>query len=207
MAGLYIGIDPGKKGFSFEIDSETGRFLRADAQPLIGKQKGDTFDLGEMRRRILRWKEESEGALLVVLEELHPMGGAKGSQAIWNQALGYMAWKAELAALEVRCITKTKGFLKKVMGIPTPSRIPKESPLPKKATKAEKAAWAKRDRARLTRYGKQVKAAAIAVALQYFPDVDFKRTPRCEGPDDNKCEAGLYAVMASKIDPVRTGVV
>jgi hypothetical protein len=231
--GLYVGIDPGKKGFSAEVDKETGRFIRGDSQPLIGEGKGDTFDLSAMRARVERWKEESDGELFVVLEELKPMGGSKGILAAWNQALGYMAWKGVMSALKVRYVTKDKNHMKKVMGVVTPARIgkkPEPEPLkekrPKKPGKKAgsealakwdeaRAAWDKKkadydqrlaawktaDRARLTKWRNAGKLEAIKVAQQYFPEVDFKRTPRCKGPDDNKCEAALYALLASKIDP------
>jgi hypothetical protein len=201
--GIYVGIDPGKKGFSAEIDAETGQFVRADVQPLIGKDtKGDNFDYAAMVRSALRWKEE---ALLVVLEELHPMGGKGTPQTHFYQGMAYAIWKGILSALKIpfRCVPK--GHLKKTLGIKTPARIPKEAPLPKKATKAEKKAWNKRDRARLTRYQNQVKAEALKVCTTYFPDVDLRRTPKCKGPDDNKGEALLYAVFASKADH-RAGV-
>jgi hypothetical protein len=196
---IYVGIDPGKKGFSAEICAETGRFRRADQQPLIGKDtKGDNFDYAAMVRTALRWKEE--GVLLVVLEELHPMGGKGTPQTHFYQGMGYAIWKGILSALKIRYICVPKGRLKKTLGIKTPKRIPKEAPLPKKATKAQKKAWNTRDRARLTRYQNQVKAEAIKVCTTFFPDVDLRRTPRCQGPDDNKGEAMLYALFASKAD-------
>jgi hypothetical protein len=198
--GIYVGIDPGKKGFTAEIDAETGYFLRADVQPLIGKDtKGDNFDYQAMVRTALRWKEE--GVLLAVLEELHPMGGSMGTpQTHFYQGMSYAIWKGILAALKIPFICVPKSSLKKTMNIKTPSRIPKDPPLPKKATKAEKKAWNAKDRARLTRYQNQVKAEAIKVCTTYFPDVDLRRTPACKGPDDNKCEAMLYSVYASKED-------
>jgi hypothetical protein len=231
--GIYVGIDPGKSGFTLSIDKQTGRFLRADPQPLIGDGKGDTFDLNAMRELVKEWKDESDGELFVVLEELKPMGGSKGILAAWNQALGYMAWKAVMSALKVRYVTKNKGHMKKVMGVETPKRVGKKpEPTPPKGKRPKKLgkkatpeqhqawikecaawdqkkadydekldAWKKADRARLTKWRNAGKLEAIKVAQQYFPDVDFKRTPRCKGPDDNKCEAGLYALMASKIDP------
>jgi hypothetical protein len=199
---IYVGIDPGKNGFSAEIDSETGAFRGASQQPLVSKEKGDTFDTSEMRRLILRWREE--GVQLVVLEDLQPMGGKGTPQTHFYQGAGYAYWKGMLAALDVRVLLCKKNHLKKTLGIKTPSRIPKEAELGKKATKADKAAWAKRDRARLSKYQKQVKAEAIKVCTSYYPSVDLKRNSRCEGPDDNKAEALLYALFASKAD-VRVG--
>ena len=230
--GIFVGVDPGKLGFTFEIDELTGKFLRADPQPLIGDGKGDTFDLHAMRRTILRWKEQ--GVVLVVLEELRPPGGRRASaQTAWIQCLGYQAWKAMLAALEVRCVLQTKDKMKKGMGVPTPARAPKK-PEPKKPegsrprrpgkkAAAEKfkewqeacaewdkkqakyaeamKAWTKADAARRTKNQKLAKLEAVKTAQQYFPGVDFKRTPRCKVPDDNKCEAALYALLASRLDP------
>jgi hypothetical protein len=234
--GIYVGIDPGKEGFSFEIDAGTGSFLRADAQPLIGDGKGDTFDLNAMRERAKRWKEE--GVIMVVLEELRPPGGRRASaQTAWVQALGYAYWRAVLAGLEIRCVVQAKGKMKKGMGVPTPTRVTKkpepvapEGKRPRKPGKKASAdkhkewveanakwdaavakhaeemkAWTKADAARRTKNQKNAKLEAIKVAQQYFPSVDFRRTPRCKGPDDNKCEAALYALLASKLDPKIVG--
>lgn len=195
----YVGIDPGKNGFTSEIDAETGGHIRSDPQPLIGKDtKGDNFDYQAMVRSAKRWKEE---AVLVIIEELTPMGGSRGTpQTHFWQGGGYLLWKGILAALEIphQCVPKTR--LKKTLGIKTPSRIPKEAPLSKKATRAEKKAWSQRDRARLTRYQNQVKAEAVKVCATCFPGVDLRRTPACKGPDDNKAESLLYALLASKSD-------
>jgi hypothetical protein len=190
---IYVGIDPGKKGFLAAVD-EHGKDVGSWVQPLIGKgTKGNNFDVGAMRR-ILVELAEKHGDVMVLLEELSPMGGMGTPQTHFYQGMGFALWIGVAAGLGIPCRLMTKQALKKVLGIPTPKRIPRAPALPKKATKAEKKEWAKKDRARLTRYGKQKKAEAIKVAKQLMPGIDFRRTPRCDGPDDNKAEAYLYAV-------------
>ena len=125
MAGIYVGIDCGKKGFSAEIDATTGAFLRADVQPIIGRDtKGDNFDYAAMVRSALRWK--AEGVVLVVVEELAPMGGKGTPQVHFYQGMSYAIWKGILSALKIpyRCISKN--LLKKTLNIKTPQKIPRK---------------------------------------------------------------------------------
>lgn len=198
MGGIYVGVDPGKEGFSFWIDAATGRMIGSAQQPLIG-DKGDNFDVAAMVRQAKEWKEL--GVRMAVVEELAPMGGKMATpQTSFYQGMVFGIWKAIFASLEIPYRTVKKNHLKKSLGIKTPSRIAKEDPLPKKATKTEKKEWGKRDRARLAKWKKSVKGEAIKVATEIFPGVDFRRNERCKVTDDNKCEAALYAVLASKMD-------
>ena len=149
MAGIYCGIDCGKDGFSAEIDAETGGYLRADRQPLIGRgvTKGDNFDTAQMVRTAKRWKEE--GVLLVVVEELAPMGGKGTPQTHFFQGMSYALWKGILAALEIPFRTIKKGHLKKDLGIKTPAKIPrKPEPAPLKLKKPKRPAKKASDKAK-----------------------------------------------------------
>jgi hypothetical protein len=196
--GIYVGVDPGKEGFSVWIDADSGRFLGSAQQPLIG-DKGDNFDVSSMVRQAREWKEQ--GVLLAVVEELQPMGGKMATpQTSFYQGMVFALWKAIFTSLEIPYRSVKKNHLKKIMDIKTPAKIPREKEPPKSATKAQKAEWKKRDRQRLAKWKKQVKAEAIRVATELFPGVDFRRNERCKNVDDNKAEGALYAVLASKMD-------
>ena len=42
------------------------------------------------------------------------------------------------------------------------------------------------------------KARAILAATRMFPDTDFRRTPKCKGPHDGKCDAAMIAVYGHR---------
>lgn len=201
MPGIYCGIDPGKDGFAAWIDADSGEYIDSIQQPLIGRGKtsGDNFDKGAMIRLVREWK--AQDVKLIVLEELSPMGGSRGTpQTHFWQGGGYLLWQGIILSHDLPLKLVDKNRLKRIMDIKSPARIPKEKPLPKSATKAEKKAWNTRDKQRLARYQARVKAEAIKVCSFYFPNVDLRRTPKCKNIDDNKCESILYAVCASKLD-------
>lgn len=58
----------------------------------------------------------------------------------------------------------------------------------------QKEMWIAEDKVYKSSGGKKTvdnKPTSINAARRLFPDVDFRRTPKCSKPDDNKCDAML----------------
>jgi hypothetical protein len=199
---IYVGIDPGKKGFVAAVDSH-GSVLGFWPQPLIGTDtKGDNFDLQAMRR--IMDDLVKLGDVEVLIEELKPMH--KGTSSVhFYQGGCFFAWRALCLGMGIRCRLMTKAELKKVMGIRTPQGEKKRPEPGKKATKKEREAWRKANGSRMTRNANKRKAEAIKVAKMLFPDVDFRRTARSKNDDDNKAEALLYAEALRKVSVLSPG--
>ena len=196
MTKIAVGNDPGKEGWVAWIDAETGKPLGCASQPLIGKGKGDTYDRQGMKLLVKEIAEAGEIVLWVI--ELQQAAGGRASLGTFGvQMKSYGVWLGILVALEIPHLEVTAQLWRKALGVVQP-RYPKAKALPKSATKAEKKAWATKDRKRVEKQRKEGLERAVRMAQQLYPAVDMRRNNKCRVPSPDKAIAHLLARRASE---------
>lgn len=203
---MFGGIDSGKSGCAVLINQDR-EIVDVRFQPLLPGAKGDQFDIPGMCAILRDWQEC--GVRHVVLEQLQPMGkGRMSAHSVFSQAGTYWIWRALLSACEIPHSVLRAQAWKKILGVPVPGKEkprPKPAPPLKTASPVERAEyeillkeWEANDRRRLTKNREAGKGETIRFAQSLFPGADFRRTPRCKTPDDNKADAALMAEVARR---------
>lgn len=189
---LYLGVDPGLTGWICAYD---GRRIVAMVKIPWLASEADLIRLFRIFEELRR-----HGAEYAMLEHQQPFG-PESARASFTLGGGYIALKAALTAAEIPFDCPEPDVWKAAMGIPPPGgKLPK---LPKKPPEGETLAW-RRAKGKVERARKEAKKRRKAKrkeiscrkAQELAPGHDFRRTPACKGPDDNKCESFLLAVHA-----------
>jgi len=164
---------------------------------MIGQGKGDTYDRTGMK--LLVREIQRQGDIVFWVIELQQAAGGRASLSSYGvQMKSYGVWLGIFVALEIPHEEVTAQTWRKALNVPQP-RYPKEDPLPKKATKADKKAWATRDRRRVEKQRKEGLERAVRRAQQLYPSVDMRRNERCRGPSPDKAIAHLLARLAGSL--------
>ena len=210
-----LGIDPGREGYVTAWDGK--RILGQWPIPWLG----DEPDIDRLDRMFTTLRRA--GAVHATLEHQQTFGNQGSLKGAFTAGGGYIALKFALRINGIPYEEARPQDWKKFMGIPTTAgKLP---PLPKKPgkpklprrgrTKAQKkqlADWkvamirwteeaepAKRARdAALRKVKAKRKDASNLTAMQLSPGHDFRRSSRCKGPHDGKCESFLMAVHSRR---------
>jgi len=162
MDTRYIGIDPGKSGFTAAMLKDGIEFYLTPTI-LVGKSKR-AYDANEMYKILNGIFTVSNGKIIenrfLTIEKQQSMPG-QGVASTFTTGFGYGLWVGIITALQIPHIIVHPRTWKKEMLRDIPGTDPK--------------------------------GRSIIAAQRLFPNIDFKRTPRCKGPDHNKVEALLLA--------------
>lgn len=170
MAKTYIGIDPGSSGF-------------------ITIQRGGVFeflsiadhDLYEINDTLKSVKEAATEGIMCVIEDVHALVGSSAKSTF---SFGY-----------------NKGYL---VGLLCANRIPYSLINPQVW---QKCIWEDKDKVYKssvnTKTGKvtkrvDTKPTSMNAAKRIFPELDFRKTPKCKNPDDNKVDSILMSEYARR---------
>lgn len=159
---IYIGIDPGSKGFVAVQIGDMRVF-----QPLDKENWRDVA--------ILLHSLKDEYSPVCCMEEIHAVyGSSAGATFSFGETFGVL-----------------QGIL---IAIGIPFHL-----VPPKTWQREM--WVSQDKVykqsgKIGKDGQPIKVVdnkptSINAAKRLFPDVDFRRTPKCKKVDDNKCDAML----------------
>lgn len=168
MSKVYIGIDPGKKGFITVLeDRENQMFAEI---PVDKSDKVDVQELYNLIKNIEKIYYDSE--IVCGVEEVHALFGASASSTFnFGYTLGVIHGVLSSTGWRVLRIPP-KQWQKEMWSGITPVRVKSKS------GKTEVI---------------DTKATSIMACKQLFPKVDLRRTERSKKDDDNKCDSLLIA--------------
>lgn len=173
MENVYVGIDPGLKGFITVIKGEKMSFFEI---PVDKKTKA--IDLFFFRRLLdeisLRY---SEDRIVCGVEQVHAIFGASAAST-FNFGYTFGVICALVSTMNWPVVYVQPKNWQKVMwdGIP----------LVKKSSKSGKTEVV------------DTKATSIRACKQLYPNVDLRRTVKSKKEDDNKCDSILIATYLKR---------
>lgn len=195
---LWLGIDPGQKGYFCVYDGE--RIVTLWAIPYRGKE----VDHAEVRRILIACRRA--GVVFAVIE-VQRVYGKQGAVSGGNTIGGYQALKTALVWSRIPFLALEPEDWKRMMGIRAPMVATRKRPRkPKKGSPEEEfKAWedeCEEVRKHNTAAKKKVrKGLAIDVAYRLQPGYDFRTSDAWNAKtSDGKCEAFLLSVVAHKIN-------
>ena len=162
---IYVGIDPGAKGFITAVVNGKHDFLSISDNNVI-----------EINKYLASLK--SQGEVVAIMEEVHAIfGSAAKATFSFGEIFGLL--KGLLIANTIPYhLIPPKTWQKEIWANPDMVVAYKQVVVKGKAT---------------TRKEVNTKATSLNAALRLFPDVDFRKTARCKKPDDNKVDSLLIA--------------
>jgi hypothetical protein len=196
---LWIGIDPGKKGFIVAYDGR--ELVYSYAIPYLG----DEPDIPQIKEILTGLRDNATARAVFAVIEIQRVYGKQGAVSAGTTMGGYLALKASLVWLGIPFECVEAEDWKRAMGIPKPTgKMPKLPKKPPKGSakkivvlyKAEKAAIEKKRTAVRNELTKKRKALAFRKAQELAPSIDFRANERCKTPSDGKFEGFLIAVYA-----------
>ena len=172
---IYLGIDPGGTTGALAILDDTS--VRPSALTFTTIQ--------DMKGWILQ--EDLDRGSFATIELVHSIyGSAAKANFEFGKNLG--EWIGLMTGLGIpyQLIPPQRWQKEMLPGKPQRPAVPHKG---KKLTKEQASA----NRAVLSRHKAAIKAYAASVAVGLWPDVDFRRTERCQGPHDGMVDAALIA--------------
>ena len=162
---IYVGIDPGAKGFITAVVNGNHDFLSISDNNVI-----------EINKYLASLK--SQGEVVAIMEEVHAIFGSSAKATFsFGEIFGLL--KGLLIANTIPYhLIPPKTWQKEIWANPDMVVVYKQVVVKGKAT---------------TRKEVNTKATSLNAALRLFPDVDFRKTERCKKPDDNKVDSLLIA--------------
>ena len=162
---IYLGIDPGGKGFISAITDGGYKFYSIS-------------DLNALEINKVLGTLKGRGNVVAVMEEVHAIfGSAAKATFSFGEIFGLL--KGLLIANTIPYhLIPPKTWQKEIWTNPDMVVAYKQVVVKGKAT---------------TRKEVNTKATSLNAALRLFPDVDFRKTARCKKPDDNKVDSLLIA--------------
>ena len=172
---IYLGIDPGLNGALAILDNTSSVRPSAFTFTSILDMKGWII------------QEDLASGVFATIEGIHAISRQRAADTFARgQNLG--EWLGLLTGLGIpyQLIPPQRWQKEMMPGKPLPTPMMYKGPeLTDLQTKENKRIDAANK--------KKIKAHAASVAAGLWPDVDFRRTARCEGPHDGKVDAALLA--------------
>lgn len=164
---IFVGIDPGAKGFITVMDDIGIKFY---AIPTIGGAI-DVKELGNIFKKISDFARKEGCEVFCVIEKIHALYSVSAKSTF---KLAYVCGMLEAFIV-------AEGFSYRMVP-------PKEwqSQMFKGLDVIKKSGTKKTD----------TKAMSVLAAKRLFPDVDLRKTERCRNPDDNKSDSLLMCYFA-----------
>lgn len=162
---IYLGIDPGGKGFLTAIINGEYEFYSISDLTVLELNKV----LASLRER---------GNVVAIMEEIHAVFGSSAKATFsFGEIFGLL--KGLLIANTIPYhLIPPKTWQKEIWTNPDMVVTYKQVVVKGKTT---------------TRKEVNTKATSLNAALRMFPNVDFRKTERCKKPDDNKVDSLLIA--------------
>ena len=162
---IYVGIDPGAKGFISAITDGGYMFYSIS-------------DLNPLDINTILGSLKSKGDVVAIMEEVHAIFGSS-AKATFSFGAIFGLLKGLLIANSVPYhLVPPKTWQKEIWTNPDMVVAYKQVMVKGKTT---------------TRKEVNTKATSLNAALRLFPDVDFRKTVRCKKSDDNKVDSLLIA--------------
>ena len=168
MEKIYIGIDPGAKGFISVMGGENNKILFYSISDLSSNELNKI--LFDIRNKYMN--------ICCIMENVHALhqSAAKATFS-FGEIFGLL--KGLLIANTIPYhLIPPKTWQKEKWANPDMVVAYKQVMVKGKAT---------------TRKEVNTKATSLNAALRLFPDVDFRKTPQCKKHDDNKVDSLLIA--------------
>lgn len=161
--GVILGVDPGSSGFVVALDSESRVFLDSFQLPFFSDGQLDVQSVYSWLKGLT---DEYGMVVRCGLESVHAIFGSSAKSTFqFGRVLGSLETMLTAASVSFRPVT------------------PKTW---------QKLLWA--GIKPVHRGGKlDTKAMSFSAVQKLYPEVDFRRTPRCKNFDDNKVDATLIA--------------
>lgn len=172
---IIIGIDPGEKGF-LSVMNPSGDY---EFCSVLDSSKGE---VDKFIKRQVKLSRDNSCGIIAVMEEVHAIFGSSAKSTF--------------------SFGKINGIIEAMLianGVPYHLVQPKMW---------QKEIWINQDKiyketGRRGKDGKPIKAidqkpTSVNAARRLFPDVDFRRSCKCQKPDDNKCDSLLMAEYARR---------
>jgi len=191
---LFVGVDPGKSGAIAVYDGR--KLIAVWMIPYLDSGQIDEKKLAKIFKAL-----KLKGCVLAVIEKQQAFGN-EGSVSSFTTGGGYMALRQAMTSAKIKYVIVGPNEWKRELDLPIArAKLP---PLPKKpSNKKDRKAWkvelkkVTKLRGQLSRAKKkETKQIAMDRAQALQPGFDFRRTPRCKGPHDGKCESFLLAFIA-----------
>ena len=162
---IYLGIDPGGKGFLTAIINGEYEFYSIS-----------DFTALELNKVLASLRER--GNVVAIMEEIHAVFGSSAKATFsFGEIFGLL--KGLLIANTIPYhLIPPKTWQKEIWTNPDMVVTYKQVVVKGKTT---------------TRKEVNTKATSLNAALRMFPNVDFRKTERCKKPDDNKVDSLLIA--------------
>lgn len=173
---VYVGIDPGLKGFITVLDNN--EYIVFYSIPTTNK--GKAVDVNGLVKVIGEIMTGCAGRRVVFgLESVHAIfGSSAGSTFNFGWVVGVI--EGILAAHDAVVMRPAPKTWQKEMW--------KDVPLVKKKSMTGKTEVV------------DTKATSIAAARRLYPNVDLRRTEKCRNFDDNKCDSLLIATYLKRMN-------
>lgn len=174
MDKIIIGIDPGKTGAIVAIQPGTPQKIQKWVIPTVGTE----LDIREMVEILFSYVSTTAH---IYVEDVHAIfGSAAGATFTFGFVCGVIQGIVAASGLSYTLV-QPKVWQKEIyQGIP---EIRKPSVKIKKGKRI----------GQMMKGAKDTKKMSLLAAKRLFPDVDLKRTPRCDNPHDGIVDALLIA--------------
>lgn len=176
MKTVYIGIDPGLKGFITVLESDEEITFHPIPTINKGKELDSIFLAGLLKGIVERYKEHR---VVFGVENVHALFGASAGSTF---NFGFTAG----------CIEGVLACLGVTVMKPAPKTWQKEmwkdiTPIKKKSMTGKTEVI-------------DTKATSMKAARKLYPRVDLRRTEKCKNLDDNKCDSLLMATYLRRMN-------